>query len=227
MRPFSFPGTYSDSRGEESIVWRVDSSRRRQRPADGPGFELHTTIRDVPCWGYDFDSLEPVDPENPDRNGLSLGPHHGELDECVLTGELPCKVDIDGTPTPSVVRFSLDLRESARSNVAAPRNLTLAIDAGNSEIEVADDWFEDGILRLDALMPAPTRIRCCVTCLYSDYSPGGHGLTGMSCHRDAKEQYLAVRSKHDYWSVPVTEEVMETYVCPEYQRRIPGTGYRG
>ena len=49
----------------------------------------------------------------------------------------------------------------------------------------------------------------------------------MSCHRDAKEQYLAVRSKLDYWSVPVTEVVMETYVCPEYERRIPGTGYRG
>ncbi|HEV8650852.1 MAG TPA: hypothetical protein VG276_16000 [Actinomycetes bacterium] len=50
---------------------------------------------------------------------------------------------------------------------------------------------------------------------------------GMRCHRDAKQQYLAVKSKHDYWSVPVIEEVMETYLCPEYQRRTPGTGYRG
>jgi hypothetical protein len=39
---------------------------------------------------------------------------------------------------------------------------------------------------------------CCVTCLYSDYSPGGHGLTGMRCHRDAKVQYLAVKSKAAY-----------------------------
>jgi hypothetical protein len=50
---------------------------------------------------------------------------------------------------------------------------------------------------------------------------------GMQCHRDAKEQYLAVRSKQDYWSVPVTEDVPETYLCPQYQRRVPGTGYRG
>jgi hypothetical protein len=49
----------------------------------------------------------------------------------------------------------------------------------------------------------------------------------MSCHRDAKDQYLAVRSKADYWYVPVTEGVMETYLCPEYQRRVRGTGYRG
>ena len=43
----------------------------------------------------------------------------------------------------------------------------------------------------------------------------------------AKSQYLAVRNKADYWSVPVTEEVPETYLCHERQRRIPGAGYRG
>jgi hypothetical protein len=49
----------------------------------------------------------------------------------------------------------------------------------------------------------------------------------MSCHRGVKEQYLAVRSKADYWSVPVTEKVMETHLRPEYERHVPGTGYRG
>jgi hypothetical protein len=68
---------------------------------------------------------------------------------------------------------------------------------------------------------------CCVTCLFSDDSPYGHGLTGMCCHRGAKDAYLAVRSKHEYWSVPVTEYVMETHLCDDYQRRVPGTGYRG
>jgi hypothetical protein len=65
------------------------------------------------------------------------------------------------------------------------------------------------------------------SCLFSDYSPAGHGLTGIRCHRGAKQLYLAVRSKPDYWHVPLTEAVPETYVCNEYQRRIPGTGYRG
>ena len=49
----------------------------------------------------------------------------------------------------------------------------------------------------------------------------------MRCHRDAKPQYLAVRSKAEYWGVPVTEDVPETYLCDEYERRVPGTGYRG
>jgi hypothetical protein len=38
---------------------------------------------------------------------------------------------------------------------------------------------------------------------------------------------VAVRSKADYWQVPITEEVPETHLCPEYERRVPGTGYRG
>ena len=81
--------------------------------------------------------------------------------------------------------------------------------------------------RLEQALPPGAQLACCATCLFSDYSPGGHGLTGIRCHRDAKDQYLAVRSKRDYWSVPVTEDVPETYLCDEYQRRVPGTGYRG
>jgi hypothetical protein len=91
---------------------------------------------------------------------------------------------------------------------------------------MTDDWFEEGTLRLDDAL-RPSRLVCCVTCLYSDYSPAGHRLMGMRCHRDAKDQYLAVRSKADYFHVPVTEDVPETYLCDEYERRIPGTGYRG
>ncbi len=66
-----------------------------------------------------------------------------------------------------------------------------------------------------------------MTCQFSDYSPYGHGLMGMRCHRGAKEQYLAVRSKDDYFSVPKTEEVMETHSCAEFELRTRGTGYRG
>lgn len=28
-------------------------------------------------------------------------------------------------------------------------------------------------------------------------------------------------------NVPITEEVVETYLCEEYAPRVPGTGYRG
>jgi hypothetical protein len=49
----------------------------------------------------------------------------------------------------------------------------------------------------------------------------------MLCHRNAKQQYLAVRSKAEYWRIPVTEDVVETHYCDEFQHRVLGTGYRG
>ena len=122
------------------------------------------------------------------------------------------------------VRFSLDLHEEA---IRQSRHLMLSVQVDGQAHSVKDEGFEDGIARLQHSLPAEVRLVCCFTCLYADYSPSGHGLSGMACHRDAKEQYLAVRSKRDYWDVPVTEEVLETYVCPEYVARIAGTGYRG
>jgi len=151
----------------------------------------------------------------------------GELGDCLLRGDLPCSAIVDGERREAAVQFVLDLRPNPQLSSGRPNNLRLALAIDEITYKVTDDWFEDGLLRLYNMLPSNTRLMCCLTCLYSDYSPGGHGLMGMRCHRDAKAQYLAVRSKADYWSVPVTEEVPETYLCPQFQPRIAGTGYRG
>lgn len=175
--------------------------------------------------GRDFDGLDPDSESAAEAAGLTIGATG--LTSSVLAGGLPCTIEADGTQIESIVDFVLDLRNEALSNRAAPRNLRLSVTNDVADVEVVNDWFEDGMLELEASLPPGVRFRCCATCLYSDYSPGGHGLMGMFCHREAKERYLAVRSKADYWSVPITEEVIETYVCDQYTRRVPGTGYRG
>jgi hypothetical protein len=174
----------------------------------------------------DFDGLEPVHERDARTGALSLN-SAGELYNCVLGGDLPCAVIIAGQRRDVAIRFGLDLRPDRAGSPDRPVNLRLSVAVDGAMFEVTDAWFEDGLLGLEETLPPQMRLMCCVTCLYSDYSPGGHGLMGMRCHRDAKEQYLAVRSKADYWNVPVTEEVPETYLCPEYRRRIAGTGYRG
>jgi len=136
-------------------------------------------------------------------------------------------VDVAGQRRDCVVTFTLDLRPGPDHPPHDPKHLHLSIVVEGVTHEVTDDWFEDGMLRLQAAMPEPARLEACITCLLSDYSPYGHGLLGMSCHRDVRAQYLAVRSKGDYFQVPVTETVPEFYRCPEYVRRVPGTGYRG
>lgn len=218
----SFPGSYEDDRGVEPVEWRFVPTER-YGPSDRR-FEIHTVIRGIAVWGFDLDGLEPEE-EDPDRRKVLSLNAADEVDQCVLSGDLPCVVAVHGDRRPATVRFTLDLRD--RKPFSAPRNLRLAVDVDGVGYDVVDDWFEDGLQRLEALLPPDVRLVCCLTCLYSDYSPAGHGVTSIRCHREAKDQYLAVRSKHDYWPVPVTEEVPETYLCADYQRRVPGTGYRG
>jgi len=223
MERFTFPGTYEDDRGIEALHWEVRAS---DRPGYRGRYEIHTTVRGVNIWGTDFDGLEPDEPGAADLHTLALSATSGELIDCVLTGDLPCQIEVDGTRVTTPVHFEFDFRTGPDGQYREPKFLRLSIAYGGRSYEITDDWFEDGTLRLNALLQ-PAGLVCCVTCLYSDYSPGGHGLMGMYCHRDAKAQYLAVRSKADYWPVPVTEDVPETYICDQYEHRIPGTGYRG
>ena len=86
------------------------------------------------------------------------------------------------------------------------------------------------MLDLQRQLPAGSYLRACITCAYSDYSPGGNGLFGgLACFRGHKAEYLAVRSKRDLLDIwdKRTGFVQETYLCPEFDRRQPGSGYRG
>jgi hypothetical protein len=91
-------------------------------------------------------------------------------------------------------------------------------------------WFEGEWLDIQKALPEAVVIKACINCLYSDYSPYGHGLFGcMMCFRNIKDEYLRVNSKQSFWSVHGRQErmVQETYLCPDFARRIAGTGYRG
>jgi len=222
MQAFRFPGTYEDQRGIEALEWQIVPSQL----GSIRGYQIHTSIRGVAVWGYEFDALSPDEPLSEDPRPLHLN-SNGDVFECVLTGTPPVPVELDGHRRESAITFSLDLRPSPERPPTDPKNLHLSIVLDGARYEVTDDWFEDVLLRLQAAMPSNARLVACITCLFSDYSPVGHGLMGMTCHRDAKSQYLAVRTKFEYFKVPVTEEVPEIYLCPEYERRVPGTGYRG
>ncbi len=73
-------------------------------------------------------------------------------------------------------------------------------------------------------------MKACINCAFSDYSVYGHDIFGnMDCFRHCKAAYLSVKNKGDYMALrcPVVDRVQETYLCPEFERRTPGTGYRG
>lgn len=221
--------TERGSAGREQIAWELVPSKPGARLLS-PGYRLLAHIGGLEFTGHSPDDLEPVLPDRARAAGFRLdesvnGP--ATLTDCILSGDLPCHIEVDGVPLQRAITFRIDLTPLARPADLTPNNLRLKVRPTDDAVEVLDEWFEEGIQKLEAALPDNVRLRCCLTCLYSDYSPYGHGLLGMQCHRRAKEQYLSVRTKRDYFKVPVTEDVPETHVCDEYERRRPGTGYRG
>lgn len=188
-------------------------------------FLISVEIRGVIFEGYSLDLLDPADPTAAEAAGLICGGFG--LTSCALVGTVPLQLNTPAAEAGSTadLKFLLDLRNESDPAFKPLRSTLSILEGGSVEVESWD--FEGALLGLTTGLPAGTSLRCCATCLYSDYTPDGTGLMGMSCHRDAKEQYLAVRSKRDYRSVPVTEFVPEIYLCEQYEPRIPGTGYRG
>lgn len=138
---FSFVGHFEDGTDRERIAWQVGSAARAV-----PAFELQTVIRGVAFRGRDFDDLAPEDQSRAVAAGLRLSRDTGELGECVLSGDLPVAiVDDDGLRSPGVVSFDLDLHSSRRR---AGGNLRLLTTVRGAQYDVADDWFEDGLLAL-------------------------------------------------------------------------------
>jgi hypothetical protein len=211
MRTLRLEGTYRDELGCEDVIWVVASS---SRAGWQDRYEITATIRSAEVSGVDFDALEPA----ARSEALSLN-SAGELDDCILTLRVPVTVHPAGT---SYLELAMELRHGA----AAPRT-TATLVINNERVTHTQAEILEVVLGALIEPAKPRRWECCLTCGLSDYSPAGQGLMGMRCHRDSRDQYLAVTSKADYWDVPVTELVPEFYRCEVYEPRSPGTGYRG
>lgn len=209
MHPINLVGTYEDAMGREEVRWTV---RSFTLPGQNDGYGVTGVVRGVPVSGPYFDALEPESP----TTFLSLN-GAGELDHCVMTGRVSAKfADAVG---------HLDLRVELSGEPVPLTTATLVVGDDVYMNTRAEDL--EVVLGKLATAAVPHQWECCLTCGLSDYWPAGQNLMGMRCHRDAREQYLNVQSKWDYFAVPVTEEVPEFYVCEQFEPRKPGTGYRG
>lgn len=214
-----YPGTYSDADGEESIQIRND------------GATLTVSIRGVEFAGRDFDSLEPIDNTPPEHLKL-FRLHFNALASCKFTFEMRISVVVDDRDCAGVLQVILTLGDPKPNGALDKEILVLQLGWEGQSVcsSGKSGWFEDELLEIQQALPQGTLIKSCINCLYSDYSPLGHGLFGtMMCFRNIKEQYLAVRTKDDFFEVQDHHDrlVQETFLCSDFTRRVPGTGYRG
>lgn len=195
------------------------------------GKSLTMVVRGVRFHGSDFDSFEPEDEPNPAQLS-SFTFFHGSLCFCVIGADVPVPVMTPSGIVDGLLTFELELGEPLPTGQMDRERLKvcLAFNGQNYSSEGKTGWFEGEMLDLQVKLPPGTFMKACINCAFSDYSPYGHGLFGLlACFRGNKAGYRAVTCKDDLFDVwdTMTEFVQETYLCPEFERRAPGTGYRG
>jgi hypothetical protein len=219
-----YPARYKDRFGEERTTILND------------GKTLTMVVRGVRFRGNDFDTFEPQDVSDPMQLS-SFSFLHGGLCFCLIEADIPVPVVTPSGEVNGLLTFELELGEPLPTGQMNGERLKLRLTVNEMiySSEGRTGWFEGEMLDLQGRLPSGTFMKACINCAFSDYSPYGHGLFGnMICFRANKAGYLALPAGEDfekdaYFDVmdTVSEMVQETYVCPEFERRAQGTGYRG
>jgi hypothetical protein len=191
--------------------------------------ELTMLLREVTFAGASFDTLEPIAGSD-DRLLQNFTFQLRSLCAC----RIACKIPILTTDGVGDAILGVDLTLGGpTANGGLDREdlfLTLDLDGQTYRSSGKSGWFEDELLDLQKAMPRGNYFKACIGCGFSDYSPSGHGLFGsMACFRNSKEEYLRVKSKGDLFDLwdRNAGRVQETFLCHEFEKRQPGTGYRG
>lgn len=218
-----WPGRYTDRHGTEEIVFESDGRD-----------SIRTTIRGVLFESDSMDDLGALAGEPPKEPFPFFD---GALCSCLLEWEVPLPVEVEGAGTrPGVLHCALRLGDPAGPKLgldAEALTAVLRLDGREYRTTRDHDDFETALRDIQRGLPPGARIRACISCAWSDYSPFGNGLmAGLACFRDVKDRYRLVEGKRgpnnifDIWG-DRTEFVQETWLCPEFDHRGTHGGYRG
>jgi len=215
----TYPATYRDRFGEEATTIEND------------GTTLRMVVRGVEFTGRMFDDWEPSTTAS-SLQLTSFPLNRGELCSYTLNCEIPIPLVKADQTTLVILHVHLELGEPRANGGVDREDLKLGLVVAGQSFELSGQhgFFEDALNDIQAKLPAGAYMKCCFTCAFSDYSPAGQGLFGgLICFRYHKQEYRSFTGKPDFFHLieKTKEIVQETYLCPEFEKRVPGTGYRG
>jgi hypothetical protein len=215
----TYPAKYHDRFGDEATTVEND------------GTMLRMVVRGIEFTGRMFDDWEPSTPI-PHLQPANFPLNRGELCSYALDCEIPIAFVKANQTTQATLRMHLELGEPSANGGVDREELKLKLVIAEQPFESSGQhgFFEDALKDLQAKLPADAYLKCCFTCAFSDYSPAGQGLFGaLICFRYHKQEYQSFTDKPAFFRLieKTRERVQETYLCPEFEKRVPGTGYRG
>jgi hypothetical protein len=155
----------------------------------------------------------------------------GRLSGSELVVEIPVLVVMSGTKIRGCLRASCEPNSHYPSQIGPPV-LELAHGEQVLRLSARSSDFEAALPQLEKQLPEPGFLKTCLRCKWSDYSPSGTMEFGsMSCFRHLRAEYMALSQRFDKMTFfeleERSEDTQETYLCPDFTLRTPGTGYRG
>jgi hypothetical protein len=215
------PAKYKDESGEYETVIRND------------GKTLRMIVRGIEFLGGSFDDFrvkEDLSKEHLDSFTLDK---YGELSDCVIECTIPVLIISDQNESEATLLVKLEFGKVGERGWKDEGDLTLVLEYEDFKFQSKRKeigWLEDSLEEIKKQLPEGHSFKNCFGCAFSDYSVYGHSFFGdMLCFRNKKQEYKAVQGKEDFIKIAdgSEERFQETYLCPEFEIRKSGTGYRG
>lgn len=216
----NYPALYKDAFGEQATQISNDGKQLRMR------------LRDIEFVATGFDDFEPIDGWRDTYLTRFPESRYQQLSNCSLGFDMPVTLMQRDATYSAFIHVWLVLGQTLANGALDSETLNMRLGFRGKVYGsgVNEGWFEDALSKLGAALPDDVVMKNCFTCAFSDYHPVGSPMFGgMGCFRDKKQAYLKVSTKSDLLTLwdPDLEQVQETYLCEDYQKRIAGTGYRG
>lgn len=203
-----YKATYEDKLGTESSEFQSNGSK------------LEIRLRGIKFSGNCFEGLEgKVDKEKFEY--VVSTSEKGDLTNCKFKLEIPL----------SIVKAEKEVTKSLYTEVqlgdSENYGVTLKIESETKPISTSMrfDHFEDALIDIQNQLPSDEKIKCCLSCKFSHFSPYGNGMYGhLFCFKKIKEKVNRIEDKgslFDVWELADKESkvftVQETHVCEEHE----------
>jgi hypothetical protein len=217
----TYAAKYTDKFGEVETTIQND------------GKELRMVVRGAEFICNMLDDWEPANTSNSELlDSFLIHPIFKTLYKYVLDFEIPVLVIRDTQILHASLSVHLEM-DGVETNKAGGREeltIGLGVDGKHFRSCGRHGWFDDELQEIGNVLPEGMYIKSCFNCAFSDYSPAGFGLFGqLACFRNTKQEYLSLKGKAAYFKLQdkMAGLVQEIYLCPEFEKRTPGAGYRG
>jgi len=225
----TFPGSYQDAHGTESVEWSMSVDFLK-------GWDIRTTIRGIGVVGDDWDSLEVSDYLAARSAGMTATDEgYGPID-CRISGQLPCAVEADGERAPVTVDFTMDL-----DGDGCVDTMSTSMEVDGVVHTASGTYFSECLDHLARIIAGKSLV-CCATCMWSGNFRYHQPTMRMLCRLGTEPQMTAFREiSHRYAALPAAarrdrdsetrgeflrarnrlpegEAVTEFHLCPRYER---------